>query len=165
MDPLSDQLIRASFVNCSKGEANRIRTPRDLDQLPWEDLDFLGWRDPGAPDRGYLVAPVDGRLIGVTLRAPVGLRRTLTKTNLCSLCLTSHGGTGVALLSARRAGAAGREGNTVGTYVCADLSCSLYVRGRKRPTFGERVPTTLSEEEQILQLQVNLADFVAQVLA
>lgn len=38
-----------------QGEAKRLATPRDLDLRPWDDLDFLGWRDPGAPDRSYLV--------------------------------------------------------------------------------------------------------------
>ena len=56
MQPLADNDIRASFINCSKGEARRIALPRNLSELPWEDLDFLGWRDPGAPDRGYVVA-------------------------------------------------------------------------------------------------------------
>ena len=55
MKPLTEQDIRTSFINCSKGEAKRISLPRDLDRRPWDDLDFLGWRDPGAPDRSYLV--------------------------------------------------------------------------------------------------------------
>ena len=55
MRPLTEQDIRSSFVNCSKGEAKRLAIPRDLTERPWDDLDFLGWRDPGAPDRSYLV--------------------------------------------------------------------------------------------------------------
>jgi hypothetical protein len=51
MDPLGETQIRSSFVNCSKGEAKRISLPRELGELPWGDLDFLGWRDAGAPDR------------------------------------------------------------------------------------------------------------------
>ncbi|TGN78537.1 FBP domain-containing protein, partial [Streptomyces griseoluteus] len=49
MRPLTEQDIRASFVNCSKGDAKRLAVPRDLAERPWDDLDFLGWRDPGAP--------------------------------------------------------------------------------------------------------------------
>ena len=48
---------------------------------------------------------------------------------LCDLCNTAHRVTDIALFAARRAGSAGRDGNTVGTYICADLACSLYVRG------------------------------------
>jgi hypothetical protein len=50
-------------VNCSKGEANRASIPRDLSDQPWEDLDFLGWRDPQSPERAYLAAEVDGKLV------------------------------------------------------------------------------------------------------
>ena len=54
MRPLTEQDIRNSFVNCSKGEAKRMFVPHDLGERPWDDLDFLGWRDPGAPDRSCL---------------------------------------------------------------------------------------------------------------
>ncbi|MFH8785069.1 FBP domain-containing protein [Streptomyces roseoverticillatus] len=163
MQPLADNDIRASFVNCSKGEARRIALPRNLSEVPWEDLDFLGWRDPGAPDRGYVVAERDGRLTGVTLRVPQGGPRSMAKTTMCSLCLTSHPGSGVSLLAARRVGAAGREGNTVGAYMCADLACSLYVRGKRVPELSMRYKETLSEEERIARMLVNLDDFLAKV--
>ncbi len=57
MDPITERDLRASFVNCSKGDAKRLPAPRDLDDRPWEDLDFLGWTDPAFPGRGYLVVP------------------------------------------------------------------------------------------------------------
>lgn len=70
MRAVSEQDIRASFVNCSKGEAKRLTLPGDLGERPWDDLDFLGWRDLSAPDRSYLVTDVDGELTGITLRFP-----------------------------------------------------------------------------------------------
>ncbi|MFJ4188008.1 FBP domain-containing protein [Kitasatospora sp. NPDC089509] len=163
MEPLGDLEIRASFVNCSKGEARRLNLPRGLAELPWGDLDFLGWRDQGAPDRAYLVAPHGGELVGVTLRSPM-VRRSLTKTNVCSLCITAHAGSGVALLAARRAGVSGREGNTVGTYICADLACSLYVRGVKKSTLVTRPDESLPLERQIARTVDNLDAFLAKVL-
>jgi hypothetical protein len=51
MRPLPEAEIRTSFVNCSKGEASRIRMPAGLSRTPWADLDFLGWTDPGVPLR------------------------------------------------------------------------------------------------------------------
>ncbi|MEV4615136.1 FBP domain-containing protein [Kitasatospora sp. NPDC049258] len=164
MRALSENEIRESFVNCSKGEARRLNLPRGLSELPWEELDFLGWRDPGAPDRGYLVAEREGALVGVTLRVP-SVRRSLAKSNICSLCVTVHAGSGVALLTARRAGVAGREGNTVGNYVCADLACSLYVRGRKKSALVSRPEESLGLDEQIARTVANLDAFLAQVLA
>ncbi|MEW2498472.1 FBP domain-containing protein [Streptomyces nodosus] len=159
MRPLSEQDIRASFINCSKGEAKRLSIPRDLDERPWGDLDFLGWRDPGAPDRSYLVTEHAGRLIGVTLRFPSSQRGFLHRS-MCSLCLTTHPGSGVSLMTARKAGAAGREGNSVGVYMCTDLACSLYVRGKKVPEAGGRFEESLTTEEQIARTVGNLSSFL-----
>jgi hypothetical protein len=163
MNPLTETEIRASFANCSKGEARRINLPRDLAGEPWADLDFLGWRDPGAPDRGYLVAERDGRPVGLTLRVPSSARRSLLRTSLCSICLTSHAGSGVDLLTAPKVGPAGRQGNTVGTYICADLACSLYVRGKKTSALVRRMEETLTPEERIDRLRGNLAGYLEKV--
>ncbi|MDH6622301.1 hypothetical protein M2271_000088 [Streptomyces sp. LBL] len=159
MRSLTDQDIRNSFVNCSKGEAKRLAIPRDLDQLPWDHLDFLGWRDPGAPDRSYLVTERAGQLVGVTLRSPSSQRGFLHRS-MCSLCLTTHPGGGVSLMTGRKAGPAGREGNSVGLYMCTDLACSLYVRGRKIPESGARFEESLTLEEQIARTTGNLAAFL-----
>ncbi|MET8942719.1 FBP domain-containing protein [Streptomyces sp. NPDC004542] len=159
MKALTEQDIRGSFVNCSKGEAKRIALPRDLDQRPWDDLDFLGWRDPGAPDRSYLVTERDGGPAGVALRFPASQRGFLHRS-MCSLCLTTHRGGGVSLMTARKAGAAGREGNSVGVYMCTDLACSLYVRGRKVPDSGARFEESLTLEQQIERTTGRLTAFL-----
>ena len=159
MEPLTEQEIRAAFVNCTKGEAKRLALPRDLAERPWEDLDFFGWRDPAATDRGYLVAESGAGPVGVALRvAPPGghLRRSM-----CSLCLTTHTGDGVALMTARKAGPSGRQGNSVGVYICSDLACSLHLRGRKDS--GRALDETLSLEEKVARTRANLAAFVAKV--
>lgn len=103
MRPLTEQDIRASFVNCSKGDAKRLAIPRDLGERPWDDLDFLGWRDPGAPDRSYLVLERGEDLVGVALRFPT-VRRGSQHRSMCSVCLTTHRGGGVCLMTARKAG-------------------------------------------------------------
>jgi hypothetical protein len=165
MKPIDDKEIRGSFINCSKGEAKRINLPRQLRDLPWADLDFLGWRDPGAPDRGYIVADLDDRLVGVTLRASQGVHRSFTKTTVCTMCMTGHPGTGVALLVASRAGAAGRQANTVGAYICSDLACSLYLRGKKTTGLVARYDESLPLEDRIDRTLANLAAFLAKVAA
>lgn len=162
METVSEQDIRASFVNCSKGEAQRLAVPRDLAERPWDDLDFLGWRDPGAPDRGYLVVECDSRLVGVALRFQ-SQQRGFLRRGMCSLCLTTHPGTGVSLTTARRAGRAGRQGNSVGEYICSDLACSLYVRGRKLPEPGARFEESLTLQEQIERTRANLFAFLDKV--
>ncbi|KOG41757.1 FBP domain-containing protein [Streptomyces resistomycificus] len=159
MRSLTEHDIRNSFVNCSKGEAKRLAVPRDLDERPWDDLDFLGWRDPGAPDRSFLVTERSGELVGVTLRFPSS-RRGFLHRSMCSLCLTTHPGGGVSLMTARKAGTAGREGNSVGVYMCTDLACSLYLRGRKALESGSRFEESLTLEQQIDRTRANLAAFL-----
>ncbi|WP_328975156.1 FBP domain-containing protein [Streptomyces canus] len=161
MEPLTEQEIRAAFVNCTKGEAKRLSVPRDLAERPWEDLDYFGWRDPQAPDRAYLVAVLDGRPTALALRGSAA-GSWQTRRSMCSLCLTTHSG-GVSLMVARRAGKAGQQGNSVGAYMCDDLACSLYVRGKKDAGAGARLHETLTLDEKIRRTMTNLAAFVGKV--
>jgi len=162
MDPLTESQIRESFVNASKGETKRANLPADLGEARWEDLDFLGWVDPRAPLQAYLVMPSDDGPVGVQLRrntAGSGPRRA----KMCSLCLTTHSGQGVSLMVARRAGQAGREGNTVGLDICAGLECSLYVRSILPLPTMSTAHETLTTDERIARLHANLQAFVARV--
>ncbi|GAA0925093.1 FBP domain-containing protein [Nonomuraea longicatena] len=164
MRPVTEPEIRASFVNCTKGEAKRLAVPRDLGTRPWADLDFLGWRDASGPDRAYLVAESGDALVGIMLRRAVP-HAGHSRRSMCSFCLTMHSGDGVSLLTARRAGRDGQQGNSVGAYVCTDLACSLYVRGKKEVGAGGRLHETLTLEEKIERTAANLADFVDKVTA
>lgn len=137
-----------------------MNLPDDLAERPWDDLDYLGWQDPRAPQRRYLVTEHDGVLRGLVLRAPeVGVAR---RASMCSLCLTVRSG-GVALLVAPRAGKAGQRGHSTGLPMCADLCCSLLVRGRIATT-GPVVYETLSVEEKVARLRANLDTFLDRVL-
>ncbi|MEU9609448.1 FBP domain-containing protein [Streptomyces sp. NPDC048057] len=167
MEPLSDPQIRASFVNCTKGEAKRLRLPLDFAELPWTDLDFLGWIDPGAPLRAYLVVPQPtGDPLGLSLRVPSTKNTSAFKSSICDFCITSHASSGVSLLAAPLAGPRGREGSTVGAYMCADLACSLYVRGKRTPMLRTiRSEESLTLEQKVERLHRNLSTFVAKVTA
>ena len=145
MRPITERDIRSSFVNCSKGEANSVTLPRDLDQLPWAVLELLGWRDAKAPLRGYLVVPADGRPVGISLRA-ADTKMSSRTAAMCLLCQTAQTGDGISLFTARRVGEAGRSGNTVGTYICADLGCAQRVRTEIPPWLRERDPDEVVAE-------------------
>lgn len=164
VEPLTDKQIRSSFVNCTKGEAARLKLPLDFAELPWDDLDFLGWVDPGAPLRAHLVVPREDGPLGVSLRVPATGRTSAVKSSMCQVCLTAHASSGVTLLVAPLAGSRGREGNTVGIYLCADLACSLYVRGRRQPKLRHRRhEESLTLDEQVARLTGNLDAFVDRV--
>ncbi|MFE5633302.1 FBP domain-containing protein [Streptomyces sp. NPDC056543] len=166
VEPLTDRQIRSSFVNCTKGEASRLKLPLDFAELPWQDLDFLGWVDPGAPLRAHLVVAREDGPLGITLRVPATSRTSAVKSSLCQVCLTGHASSGVTLLAAPLAGTRGREGNTVGIYICSDLACSLYIRGRRRPKLrAGRQEESLTQEERIERTTSNLDAFLAKVTA
>ncbi|MET7757951.1 FBP domain-containing protein [Streptomyces sp. NPDC005389] len=163
MKELTDPEIRASFVNCSKGEASRLTTPRDLPELPWPDLDFLGWRDPAAPQRSYIVAEHEGRHVGLSFRLP-SPRAGVRHQSMCSICLTTHTASGVTLMTARRARQSGHGDDTVGEYICSDLACSLYVRGKKRAQPGGRMKESLTVDEKVERLRTKFAGFLGALL-
>jgi FBP C-terminal treble-clef zinc-finger len=168
VEPLDERAIRASFVNCSKGDASRIRMPAGFADgaVPWDDLDFLGWTDPGAPQRALLVVPGEPDPTGLVLRRPGAVRSSAMRSSMCRICLTDHAASGVSLFVAPLAGPAGRRGNTVGEYLCTDLACSLYLRGRRQPKMRlVRREETLSLEERIDRAMTNLAAFTGRVLA
>lgn len=161
MKPLTERDIRASFVNSTKGEAKRMHVPKDLADRPWEDLDFLGWRDPAAPDRSYLVIDLDDQLVGIALRRAT--RSGIARKSMCAWCLTTHSGDGVSLMTARKAGKQGQLGNSVGVYVCADLACSLYLRGKKSAGPGSRVRESMTVDEQVERMVSHVAAFLTRV--
>lgn len=149
MHALTEQQVRRSFLNCSQGEAKGLTLPKDFAELDWESLELLGWRDPKAPLRGYLVVDTgdgDGvRPVGIAVRAAES-RMSVRTTAMCLLCQTTRSGDAVSLFTARRTGAAGRNGNTVGTYICADLACAQRVREEIPPWLQERDPDEVVAE-------------------
>lgn len=126
MRELTAAEIRASFVNVDRDEASRIPLP-GLHEMVWEDREFLGWRDPSLASRGYLVLDGADGPVGIVLRCAES-RSGAGVPAMCSLCHATQPSTQVSLWSAARAGQAGRDGASVGTYICDDLGCSHIIR-------------------------------------
>ncbi|MBN1091387.1 FBP domain-containing protein [Blastococcus sp. TML/M2B] len=149
MHALTEQQVRRSFVNCSQGEARGLALPKDFAELDWGALELLGWRDPKAPLRGYLVVETGDasgvRPVGIAVRAAES-RMSARTTAMCLLCQTAQSGDAVSLFTAKRTGAAGRNGNTIGTYICADLGCADRVRTEIPPWLQERDPAEVVAE-------------------
>jgi FBP C-terminal treble-clef zinc-finger len=99
--------------------------------------------------------------------------RTLTRKSnifippfLRGLPLAAVGGEcGVMLMVAPRTGKAGQQGNSVGAYICGDLACSLYTRGKKFTASSSRLQEQLTLEEKIGRNVANLSAFLAKVTA
>ena len=159
--PLTEQQVRRSFINCSRGEAQGLALPKGFAELEWADLDLLGWRDPKAPLRGYLVLEGADGPVGLAVRAAESRMSSRTAV-MCLLCQTGQGGDAVSLFTARRIGEAGRNGNTVGTYICADLRCSDRVRTEIPPWLQLRDPAEVVAE-RAAELREHAEGFLAAV--
>jgi hypothetical protein len=126
MKELSEAEIRASFVNASPEVMQRMPLP-GLHETVWAEREYLGWIDPTFPQRGYIAYWREGKPFGIVLRsASTSMSRGISA--MCSLCRTHQPGNQVSLFTVPKAGEAGRNGNTIGTYICSDLACSTIIR-------------------------------------
>ncbi len=160
MQALTEEEILDVIVNASEEEKEQVALPHDFVLTEWDHLDFLAWRDPRNRGRGYVVAEVDGEPTGIVLRASNGA--SLARAAMCNLCHTMQPADQVALFTARRAGRAGERGDSVGTYICADLSCHENVR-----LAAPLAPSELraSVDRRIDGTRTRIESFVEQVLA
>jgi hypothetical protein len=159
MHPLTEQEIRASFVNSSLKERNSITMP-DLENIDWGALDHLGWRDRKIDNVGYVVTRIDDEPVGVMLRTGNGRTRTRPQ---CSWCEDVQLPNEVVFFSAKRAGAAGRKGDTIGTLVCSAFECSANVR--KLPSLAYvGFDAEAARVDRIAALRKNVSGFVRAVL-
>ncbi|MGW9111650.1 FBP domain-containing protein [Microbacterium sp. NPDC055683] len=126
MRPLTEQDVLGSFVNADDRELELVELPHDFPLTEWDHLDFLAWRDPHTRSRGYIVAEIEGEPTGIVLRAASG--SSSARQSICNICRTMQPGNQVTMFTARKAGPAGEKGDSVGTYICADLSCHENVR-------------------------------------
>ncbi len=125
MHALDAAAIRASFINASRKEVSDMPMPTDLASLAWDKLTYLGWRDAKSPRRAQIVVPVGDGLIGIALRQAEASPRSRAQ---CSLCQDVTLPNDVVFYGAKRVGAAGRKGDTLGTLICAQFECSTNVR-------------------------------------
>ncbi|GAA4425920.1 FBP domain-containing protein [Georgenia halophila] len=166
MNPLTENQIRASFVNASRREAGQAVLPA-LDALDWDRLEYLGWRDRKAPLAAYVVVEVDGEPVGVRLRSADAKTNRRRPNAVCAWCEDIVATDDVSFYVARRCGAAGRRGDSVGTLICTDFVCSHNVR--RRPTTAEAgtdVDAVREEfvERRVTGLRERSARFVEEIL-
>lgn len=161
MRPLSPDEIRSSMVNVDPAERDEIPLP-GLHETVWDDREFLGWRDPERPHRGYIVFWEGDTPRGLCVRAsestmPPG------RPAMCSLCHTQQPAPQVSLFVAKKSGARGRRGDTVGTYLCRDLSCPTLMR-RKSDELARPIESDHTLALLALGVQTRLARFTARVM-
>lgn len=158
MQSINEATIRASFVNASKSELKDMTLP-ELGDLNWERLDYLGWRDRRIARRAYIVVPVGDDLVGVILKQAEASPRSRAQ---CSWCQDVHLPNDVVLYSARRSGSGGRNGNTVGTLVCANFECSANVR-KLPPMAYIGFDAEAARQDRMATLRVRATAFASEI--
>jgi hypothetical protein len=161
MFSLNDTTIRDSFVNASRKELSDLTLPEGFSEIDWSKLDYFGWNDPKRPRRAYVIVPVGDVAVGLLLRRADAKPASRAQ---CSWCQDVQLPNDVVFFSARRAGAAGRNGDTVGTLVCSEFECSRNVR--KRPTMAYiGFDVEAARLERISSLQQRAASFAEDIRA
>lgn len=160
MLPLDQKTISASFVNASKKEISDLTLPSGFADLDWDRLDYLGWRDPKIGKRAYVVVALDDGPVGIILKQADVAPRTRAQ---CSWCQDVHLPNDVVLFVAKRAGAAGRNGDTVGSLVCDAFQCSANVR-KSLPMAYLGFDVEAARIERIASLRQRAASFATGIL-
>jgi len=125
MITLTEQTIKTALINVSQRERQAVTIATDLDSVDWDKLDYFGVRDRRIPSLGYVVVELDGAPTGILVKEADQKPRSRSQ---CSWCEDVTLPNDVVIFGARRTGAAGRNGNTVATLVCANFECSRNVR-------------------------------------
>lgn len=155
MLPLTASDIRSSWLNTTLSERKAVVLP-DLAEIDWQSIDFLGWRDRTFPLVGYVVAFVDDSPAGVLLRQ--GENKPIARAQ-CSWCADVTLPNEVVFFSAKRAGDAGRRGDTVGTLACSTFECSVNAR-RRPPSAYLGFDVAAARERRMEMLRENVTGFL-----
>ncbi|WP_309066704.1 FBP domain-containing protein [Microbacterium sp.] len=159
MRPVDERAIRASFLNASRKEVSSLTLPPGFDDIDFDRLDYLGWFDPKLPKRAYVIAEDGDRTVGILLQ------RTEQRTRVraqCAWCEDVTLRNDAQFFSARKAGASGRNGNTIGTLICENFGCSDNVR--RLPALAyEGYDRELARDMRMLRLREHVAAFVREL--
>jgi hypothetical protein len=160
MRSLTAEEIRGSLINVDDDERRHLVLP-GLHETVWEEREFLGWRDPTHPTRGYIVFWDGHTPVGLTVLAAQS-QMAAGRAAMCSLCHTQQPAPQVSLFVAPKTGHRGKRGDTVGTYLCADLRCSTLIR--MTPQKSDSGPEPLGPGNYRAQgIEKRLARFTARV--
>lgn len=161
MLPVSEREIRACFVNATLRERNNLALPAGFNAIEWEQLDYLGWRDRKYDGVAYVIVGLADGPVGLILRQAEARSRHKAQ---CSWCEDVHLPNDVVFYSAKRAGKAGRNGDTVGTLVCENFECSANAR-RRHPAPYQGFDVDADRALRIAALRERVGTFAERVLA
>lgn len=153
--------ILAAFRGATRSEVKKVTFAENFDTVEFVALDYYGWVDPKIPRRAYLLLDrLDGPIALLLNRAAV----TPRGRTMCTWCNDVNLTDEAVLYTTRRAGSAGRRGDTIGTMICANFGCSANVR-RLPPAYHKDTDLEFIRERQVGELRRKVDGFVDKVLS
>ena len=153
-------LTREQLISAFASEDQPALSLPAFDHIPWDNLDYLGWCDRTG-STAFCVFETEDEPAGFVLDRTY-IRTTNARSFMCSLCRTTHGQRGIASFSYKSRHTTGYH--TLTDMFCANLQCSLYVRGILTPemsTFFETIPA----ERKIERLHEGIGRFLTAIAA
>lgn len=166
MNSHTQQQILQSFRGVTRSELKRVTFPMNFDDVDFERLEYYGWQDRKIPRRAYLFVELDDR---ESATVPVALLLTRAEAKprgraMCSWCHDVTLSDDAVLYTARRGGAAGRRGDTVGVMICAGFGCAKNARSSP-PAFHAATDLERVRAQRISDLRRRVRGFVDEVLS
>lgn len=160
MDSHTRTQILGAFHGATRSEVKKVTFAADFDAVDFSRLEYYGWADPKIPRRAYLVVDrPDGPVALLLNRAA----RTPRGRAMCTWCNDVNLADEAVLYAARRGGAAGRKGDTVGTLICANFGCSRNVR-QLPPAYHRGTDLEAIRAQRVEELRRTVHAFVDKVL-
>lgn len=161
MRPHALTTLRNALGNVDASTRKTARMPRDGFTPAVEDRDYLGWRDPSAPQRGYLFVEGERGLQGVMVMT-TRTRNSVRRAVMCEFCRIPRRFDQVVLFTAPTSPKQ-KDSSTFGTYLCIDLDCNARVNALK-PMGPLDPPAGVMVAERRAELSERVTAFVAEVL-
>jgi hypothetical protein len=153
--------LKLALGNVDGATRKAVHAPKVLSRVDWNDLDYLGWRDPGAQQRGYLFIEREETLHGVMV-LNTKTQTAAARAVMCAFCkMPRRFGQVVLFSSPTLTNTKGTS--TKGTYICADLDCNARVNGL-RPMSPLDPPADELVAKHRSQLSAAAHRFIASVL-
>lgn len=149
MHPISFEDVKSSFF---EDDLERWDAP-PLDTWSWDFNDFIKWQHYAAGNY-YACVPTANGPVGMVFEMNNG---NGVSSNVCGLCYARNNEVGVKAAWVKTATNPRRK---VGMHVCADLGCSLRVRGTLP---GHFYYETISKGRRIERLQTRLEKFANKI--
>ncbi|GAA1326020.1 FBP domain-containing protein [Leucobacter albus] len=161
MNPYSLTTLRGALGNVDAATRKTARMPRHSFTPAVSDRDYLGWRDPSAPQRGYLF--VEGELgpIGVMI-TKTRSRNSVQRAVMCEFCRLPRRFDQVVLFTAPTS-LKQADQSTFGTYLCVDLDCNARVNAMK-PVTPLDPPAPVLVAKRRAELAQRARAFITEVL-